>query len=92
VFSSRGPQVKFIAPGVNVVSTAMDGGYANFSGTSMATPHVAALVALAVSQGWVGMEGPDGVVDQLRKAAKKLPGLSAVEQGYGMIDASRLVR
>ncbi|MFA6004442.1 MAG: S8 family peptidase [Elusimicrobiota bacterium] len=92
VFSSRGPEVKFIAPGVNVVSTSMDGDYANFSGTSMATPHVAGLVALAVSQGWVGMDGPDGVMEQLKKAAKKLPGLKDTEQGYGMIDALRLVR
>ena len=91
-FSSRGPEVDFIAPGVYVVSTAMDGGYANFSGTSMAAPHMAGIVALAVSQGWVGLDGPDGVMAQLKKAAKPLPGLTAEQQGAGMVDAGKLVR
>ena len=91
-FSSRGPEVKFIAPGVNIVSSAMDGGFANFNGTSMAAPHVTGLAALAVAQGWVGLDGPDGVFEQLKKAAKKLPGLTAEEQGNGMIDAGLLTR
>jgi hypothetical protein len=58
----------------------------------MATPHVAGLAALSVSQGWTGLSGPDGVLNQLQKAAKPLPGLSAEEQGAGMIDAGKLVR
>ncbi|MDD5629023.1 MAG: S8 family serine peptidase, partial [Elusimicrobia bacterium] len=33
-FSSRGAEVDFIAPGVSIVSSAMDGGFANFNGTS----------------------------------------------------------
>jgi subtilisin family serine protease len=91
-FSSRGAEVKFVAPGVNIVSSAMGGGYANMSGTSMATPHVTGLAALAVSQGWVGKDGPDGVLAQLQKAAKKLPGLADAEQGAGMIDGGLLTR
>ena len=93
-FSSRGPQVKFIAPGVNIVSSTMreKGLFANWSGTSMATPHVTGLVALCLSQGWVGKDGPDGVLAQLKKAAKKLPGVPDAAQGYGMIDAGKLVR
>ncbi|MCX5796620.1 MAG: S8 family peptidase [Elusimicrobia bacterium] len=91
-FSSRGPEVKFIAPGVSIVSSAMDGGFANFNGTSMAAPHVTGLAALAVAQGWVGLDGPDGVFEQLKKAAKKLPGLTPEEQGNGMIDAGLLTR
>ena len=91
-FSSRGPEVDFIAPGVNVVSCKMGGGYVSFSGTSMATPHVTGLTALAVSQGWVGLYGPDGVIGQLKKSAIKLPGLKDTDQGAGMIDASKLVR
>ena len=91
VFSSRGPQVKFIAPGVDIVSAKMGGGFASYSGTSMASPHVAGLVALIVSQGYVGLSGPDGVLAQLAKAAKPLAGLKPEEQGYGMIDAGKLV-
>jgi subtilisin family serine protease len=90
-FSSRGPQVKFIAPGVDVVSDKLGGGFISYNGTSMATPHVTGLAALAVSQGWTGLTGPDGVLNQLTKAAKLLPGLTPDEQGAGMIDAGKLV-
>jgi subtilisin family serine protease len=62
------------------------------SGTSMAAPHVAGLVALSIAQGWSGLTGPDGVLNQLIRAAKPLPGLSKDEQGYGFIDAGVLAR
>lgn len=92
-FSSRGPEVDFIAPGVDVLSAKMGGGFASYSGTSMAAPHVAGLAALAVSQGYVGLSGPDGVFAQLKKAASPLAGgLTAEQQGGGMIDAGKLAR
>ncbi len=93
-FSSRGPEVDFIAPGVDVLSVKMGGGFASYSGTSMASPHVAGLAALAVSQGYVGLNGPDGVFAQLKKAATPLPtaGMTAEMQGSGMIDAGKLAR
>jgi subtilisin family serine protease len=39
------------APGVNIVSTLPDGSYAPFSGTSMATPHVAGVAARCFAAG-----------------------------------------
>ncbi len=93
-FSSRGPEVDFIAPGVDIVSSKMGGGFISYSGTSMASPHVAGLAALAVSQGYVGLNGPDGVFAQLKKAASPLAtqGMTAEMQGSGMIDAGKLAR
>ena len=45
-FSNFGADVDLIAPGVCIISSAPNGGLATFSGTSMASPHVAGAHAL----------------------------------------------
>jgi len=89
-FSSFGPQVAVIAPGVNIYSTYMGGGYKTLSGTSMATPHVTGLAALAVAA--KGVHGSDALRAALTQAASPLQGLSPEQQGAGLVDAKKLVR
>ena len=45
-FSNYGSVLDLFAPGVNIVSSVMTGGYALSSGTSMATPFAAGAAAL----------------------------------------------
>jgi len=87
-FSSRGKEVAFIAPGVGVKSTIPGGKYDWYDGTSMATPHMSGLAALAVSRGAKGM---DAVKAALSKAAEPVKGLTPAEQGAGVVNAAKLV-
>lgn len=89
-FSSRGPEVAVIAPGVNVYSLSKNGGYETMSGTSMATPHVAGLAVLYVSKHKGAT--PDQVRAALSAASTKLSGVIPEGQGAGLPDAAKLVK
>lgn len=88
-FSSRGPEVDLVGPGVRILSTVPGGGYRNMSGTSMAAPHVAGVAALAIAAG--RRRSPAAMADLLHQTARPLPDLSAHEQGAGLVDAAAAV-
>ncbi len=49
-FTNPGPEVEVAAPGVDVLTTSLSGGYQTTSGTSFAAPYTAALAALIWSE------------------------------------------
>lgn len=73
-FSNTGPEIEFAGPGGRVVSTVPGDAYAEFSGTSMAAPHVAGVAAVML-----------GASKTLLRARNI--GLSPDEQGNGLADA-----
>ena len=79
-----------VAPGVNVTSVAAGGGYAQFTGTSFATPFVTGSAALLMEWGIVRGNDPylygEKVKAYLRRGTKKLPGFTEYpnnQVGYG---------
>ncbi|MCI8797150.1 MAG: S8 family peptidase [Dorea sp.] len=81
-----------VAPGVNVTAAAVGGGYAQFTGTSFATPFVTGSTALMME--WGIVKGNDAYLygekakAYLRRGAKELPGFTEYpnpQVGYGVL-------
>lgn len=93
-FSSYGSNVYVSAPGVSIISTYLDGGYATMSGTSMAAPVVSGLIGLALSK---GSTTPSTVVADLKTTSDKIGPYPYDANGwnqyfgYGRINAYKLV-
>jgi subtilisin family serine protease len=104
-FSSRGPRLgdfavkpEITAPGVRTIAaraagtamgTPLDANYTAASGTSMATPHVAAAAAILAQQ------HPEWTADQLKTAligSAKNTGGSVYTEGAGRVDIARSIR
>ncbi|MDQ0482478.1 S8 family peptidase [Guptibacillus hwajinpoensis] len=49
-YSSTGKELDFVAPGVDILSTFNNGSYIEYSGTSMAAPHVTGTIALMLQK------------------------------------------
>ena len=83
-FSSTGPDVELAAPGVGIYSTLPGNSYDAWSGTSMASPHVAGVVALMI----VANISDTDIRGQLQSTADDLgdPGQDSL-YGYGLVDA-----
>jgi thermitase len=87
-FSNYGNWVDVAAPGVKILST-IPRGYASWSGTSMATPHVSALAALLASQG----RSRENIEDRITSTTVDLgPNGRDPYYGAGRISADRAVR
>ncbi len=93
-FSSRGPvtvdgsnrmKPDIAAPGSGVRSSIPGGGYASFSGTSMAAPHVAGLVALLLSID-PALAGDVDRIEQIIRSSAFHP--TAVSQVCGGVDTN----
>ena len=72
------------APGVNITSSVVGGGFGMMSGTSMATPHVAALAAILISKRH--SLRPMEVKKLIEDSCQPLP-LVPDDTGYGLISA-----
>lgn len=87
-FSNTGTYVDVAAPGGRIIST-VPAGYAYMSGTSMATPHVAAIAALAVDV-TDGAMTSEQLASALTITARDLGSAGwDPEHGYGLPDPDR---
>lgn len=87
-----------VAPGVNVTTVAAGGGYAQFTGTSFATPFVTGSTALLMEWGIARENDPylygEKVKAYLRRGARTLPGFTEYpnnQVGYGGLCVSESI-
>lgn len=84
-YSNYGDYIDVAAPGTSIASTYPGSRYAALSGTSMASPHVAALASLMLAAD--GSLGNDRIAALLGQTAKDLGAAGKdSEFGYGQID------
>ncbi len=95
-FSQMGPNLDFVAPGVDILSTIPGNGYMCMSGTSQATPWVTGIIALMLSkhkkdQGDTPINNVEDVRNHLRKVAIDIDAVGKDDKtGFGLIDVKNL--
>lgn len=90
-YSNRGPGLDLVAPGMNIKTTTLKGGYKERSGTSFAAPQIAGIAALILK------ENPSLTPFQLRQVLKTTAeDLGAKgwdrDTGYGLVNAAGAVK
>jgi subtilisin family serine protease len=86
-FSNSGATVA--APGVDILSAVPGGRYAIKSGTSMATPHVAAVAALWGESLLASTGRLDGLVARLTGTGREIAGIDPADIGTGLVRAPK---
>ncbi len=88
-FSNSGETLDFVASGVDIISTYKDNSYASLSGTSMACPQIAGIIALILAEHRGDQSGrktpinnSQDVIDHLRKICIDL-GPEGFDNDYG---------
>jgi minor extracellular protease Epr len=89
-FSGTGKRAEVAAPGVDIVSTSIDGGYEARTGTSMATPFVTGLLAI------IKQANPKKSSNEIRADLNSkgidlgIPGRDT-QYGFGFVDVTKLI-
>ncbi|UCG54457.1 MAG: S8 family peptidase [Dehalococcoidia bacterium] len=87
--SSSGDTLELVAPGVNIYSTLMGGGYADLTATSASSPHVVGVAALLIAS---GVTSNDEVRQILQSTAEDFePSGWDSWYGYGLVNAAEAV-
>ncbi|MDR2911008.1 MAG: S8 family serine peptidase [Bacteroidales bacterium] len=87
-FSNYGSALDVVAPGVNILSTTLNGDYYSDSGTSFAAPQVSGIAALMLSVN--SNLTRQQVTDAIINTANLYPSRNN-EYGYGLVNASAAV-
>lgn len=86
-FSNYGTGLEVMAPGSNIYSTLPGNTYASYSGTSMATPHVAGVVGLMrAANPYISVQEVRSILTSTAQYAG-----SSRYYGYGIVDAEAAV-
>lgn len=90
-FSSQGEEVEFSMPGHDILSLVPPRGQAAWSGTSMACPHAAALIAIAVQfNPWIKTQEEMRTFLKSQVTDIHLPGFD-IETGHGTVFAPDII-
>jgi subtilisin family serine protease len=99
-FSSRGSQVDWAAPGADIYSTYLNQSYASLSGTSMACPFMAGVIALMIAKhreqekrtGKNDCKTVQDIRDHLLKYTNDKGSVGKDSSwGYGVVDVQKLL-